>query len=72
MKRIIERTRMSRNYFINHCASWLPEEKHISLALLKKESIGALSFWKENDHICVIKDRQGEIIFKFQYKEAKQ
>jgi hypothetical protein len=72
MSKIVERVRMTRNYFIQNCASWLPEEKHISLQLLKLESSGALSFWKENDHICVIKNKKEQVMWKFRFKEAKQ
>jgi hypothetical protein len=60
---------MSREYFINNVANWLPEDSHVSLYLLRKESEGEIGFWQENENLCVIKTvATDKVVFKVEFK----
>lgn len=53
-----ERKKVSRNFAIKNVFDWRPEVSHVALNLLRLESEGAVSFFKENredgSYFCVI------------------
>jgi hypothetical protein len=51
------KVKVTREFFINHCANWLPENRNVFVGFLKLEEEGRVSFYIRGQSLIIRDNR---------------